>query len=175
VFTDEFEPVAGVRARAALLSHDTLGVAAFRFEVRATGRSLGYATDVGTASRDLIEHLAGVDVLAIESNYCPRMQAASNRPEFLKRRIMGGSGHLSNQESAEAVARIGPGGEVVLLHLSRQCNTPELAAAAHRTHGRPVTISKPDEPTGWIGVSREGEAATERVKMPRGLFEGVGR
>ncbi|XOV75295.1 MAG: hypothetical protein ACFHWZ_18080 [Phycisphaerales bacterium] len=50
----------------------------------------------------------GVDVLAIESNYCRDMQVASDRPEFLKSRIMDGSGHLSNDECLDAVHAISP-------------------------------------------------------------------
>lgn len=158
VFTDAFSPSEGVRVQAHVASHDDLGVASFRVELESTRRTLGYATDVGRPTPELVAHLAGVDVLAIESNYCPEMQLASNRPEFLKRRIMGGAGHLSNHESAQAVRRIQPREHVVLLHLSRQCNSPETASLAHR-HALPVTVSSPEAPTPWIPVSWEGAAA----------------
>jgi phosphoribosyl 1,2-cyclic phosphodiesterase len=178
VFTDTFEPAGGVTFRAAVLSHDSLGVACFRIESSATGRTLGYATDVGRPAGELIAHLKGVDVLAIESNYCPRLQVASGRPEFLKRRIMGGSGHLSNQQSADAVRLIAPRERVVLLHLSVQCNRPELAAEAHRGHGVPLEVSRPDAPTGWIDVSRPGQSPGVEREAPmvvaRTLWEGVG-
>src|SRR4029077_12704376 len=89
-----------------------------------------YATDLGCVPAELIERFAGADVVAIESNYDPEMQVGSARPLFLKRRIMGQAGHLSNQQAFEAVsaiARRGPAGspaQVVLLHRSRQCNDP---------------------------------------------------
>jgi hypothetical protein len=88
-----FEPVPGVHARAHIAPHDELGSASFRFVVATGGkpRHLGWATDVGRPTDDLAKHLAGVDVLAIESNYCPVMERESDRPEFLKRRVMGGS------------------------------------------------------------------------------------
>jgi phosphoribosyl 1,2-cyclic phosphodiesterase len=101
----------------------------------------------------MIEALAGVDVLAIESNYCPRMQVASKRPEFLKKRIMGGAGHLSNEECLEAVGAIGPRREVVLLHLSRDCNAPDHAASLHAGAGYRVTVARHDGPTAAIRVS----------------------
>jgi phosphoribosyl 1,2-cyclic phosphodiesterase len=146
--------VCGLRVRAMLAAHDEEGVAAYRIE-SPCGASLGWATDLGRVTEDLAAHLAGVDVLGIESNYCPRMQAESDRPAFLKRRIMGGAGHLSNAESAAAAGRIGATRARVLLHLSRQCNTPDLALAAHAGGETPVVVASQDAPTGWISLSRE--------------------
>lgn len=145
-----FEIVEGVTATPVMMAHDGLGVAAFRFE--GGGGSLGYATDCGKVTRGLVDTLKGVDTLAIESNYCPRMQAESARPEFLKRRIMGGAGHLSNQECAKAVRHIGPREHVVLLHLSRQCNTPERAAEMHAGSSYRLTVAMHDRATEEIGV-----------------------
>ncbi len=93
-----------------------------------------------------------MDVLAIESNYCPRLQATSGRPWFLRQRITGGRGHLSNHECVAAVAAIDPGTHVVLLHLSRQCNNPKLAGAGHRARGYELTITSQRHPTPWIPI-----------------------
>ena len=173
-FTDEVAIDPDLSARVCVLDHDDLGVAAFRFTgVAAEGRSeVGYATDLGRVTGELTGMLAGVGVLAIESNYCPRMQAESDRPAFLKQRIMGGSGHLSNEESAQAAGEIGPDQTLVLLHLSRECNTPERAGRAHGGVGCPLVISSQTEATGWIGCGPR--AAKERdasVVFPRSLFE----
>ncbi|MFI4897536.1 MAG: MBL fold metallo-hydrolase [Phycisphaerales bacterium JB059] len=150
-FDDEIE-FDGGRASCVVLSHDELGVAAFRFDVGDAGASLGFATDLGRPTDDLVVCLHGVSTLAIESNYCPVMQRNSARPAFLKARIMGGAGHLSNQQCAHAVRRIGPRRRVVLLHLSRQCNTPELAAAEHAGASYDLTVSDQYRPTGWVPV-----------------------
>lgn len=152
-------------------SHDSLGVAVFRVKLQsADGEAeLGFATDLGHVSGAVVEHLRGVDALAIESNYCPVLQEASDRPEFLKRRIMGGSGHLSNQESAEAVARIAPkpGAPVVLLHLSDECNTPEAATAAHRASEGRLLISSQRAPTPWTPIRhRASEIPNQVVVRP---------
>lgn len=136
--------------RSMLAAHDSLGVVAFRFD--RGGATLGFATDLGRPFPALSEALAGVDVLAIESNYCPRMQRSSERPEFLKRRIMGGAGHLSNEECAALAREIGPRHHVVLLHLSQQCNRPELASGAHAGAPYQLTVSAQDHPTPWIRV-----------------------
>jgi phosphoribosyl 1,2-cyclic phosphodiesterase len=153
-YTDAFEPAPGVAVRARIAPHDELGSAALRFTVATPARtvSLGWATDLGRPTDEIAEHLAGVDVLGLESNYCPEMEADADRPEFLKRRVMGGSGHLSNEQSADLARRIAPREHVVLLHLSRQCNTPERAAAGHAGASYATTISTPDTPTVRIEI-----------------------
>jgi len=78
-----------------------------------------------------------VDLLAIESNYDPQLQRESSRPAFLKHRIMGGKGHLSNQQAFDAIRQIddhSPTGlprYIVLLHRSAQCNSEKRIAAAY--------------------------------------------
>lgn len=144
-FDEPFSLRNGVHVRPTVLTHDAWGVVAFRFDVH--GCALGYATDLGRASPKLIDSMQGVDVLAIESNYCRRKQIESDRPEELKERIMGGHGHLSNEECASACAKIQPRDHVVLLHLSRQCNAPEIAAAHHAGAKYRLTVASPDRPT----------------------------
>jgi phosphoribosyl 1,2-cyclic phosphodiesterase len=157
-----------------LLSHDELGVAAFRFSLPCGG-TLGFATDLGRVTDELVDHLRGVDVLAIESNYCPVMQAGSPRPEFLKRRITGGAGHLSNEECAVAVARAEPVSEVVLLHLSRQCNTPELASAGHAGAPYRLSLAAQDEATDWIWIRPPPAGSGGRpARAAATLFDGIG-
>ena len=155
IFEDEpFELSRGVTVSHTLLAHDQLGVAAFRFEWQGEREaSLGYATDLGCVTEGLIDTLRGVDVLAIESNYCPVMQRASDRPDFLKDRIMSGAGHLSNEECRSAVNAIAPKREVVLLHLSRQCNAPELATRFYEKAPYRVTVSAHDTPTHPIAMA----------------------
>lgn len=141
----------GVEVSPVLAAHDEEGAAVFRFHF--PRGSLGFATDIGQATTSLISHLRGVDVLAIESNYCPVMQKASPRPAFLKQRIMGGHGHLSNQQSAAATRAIAPRSHVVLLHLSRQCNLPALAAREHGGAQYRVTIASQHSPTPWVPIA----------------------
>ena len=147
-----------------LNAHDELGTAAFRFEF-VCGASLGFVTDIGKGSDELVEHMRGVDVLAIESNYCPRMQVESDRPVFLKQRVMGGSGHLSNQECAQLVSEIGPRRHVVLLHLSRQCNDPSLAARLHAHRPYALTVTSQFEASPWVEIVR-GEISAELAIRP---------
>jgi phosphoribosyl 1,2-cyclic phosphodiesterase len=162
IFDDGIDLHPGVRVHPVLMAHDEQGVVALRFEIDGYGAgdgqpgvrgSLGFATDVGRATDELVDHLRGVNVLAIESNYCPVRQLNSPRPEFLKRRIMGGAGHLSNQQAVEAIQAIRPVEHVVLLHLSRECNCPEQVRGLHEGADYTFTISTQFEPTRWVRVS----------------------
>ncbi|MFT3685918.1 MAG: hypothetical protein QM783_13520 [Phycisphaerales bacterium] len=115
----------------------------------------------------------------IESNYCPKLQVASDRPEFLKRRIMGGRGHLSNDEAIDAIEAIAPREHVVLVHLSQQCNDPALVASLHRrrrgidaSSDSVLTISTQDAPTRWVPIRRQPAVAPELVIRP---FQRAGR
>lgn len=159
----------GVSFSSVSLAHDDLGVAAFRFGFGLG--DLGFATDLGRVTDRLIDELAGVDVIAIESNYCPAMQHASDRPDFLKRRIMDGSGHLSNEEAAHAVEQIAPREHAVFLHLSRDCNRPELVGSLYAGADHGYTIASPTEPTRWIPV-RTGPARVSTRVEPH-LFASV--
>jgi phosphoribosyl 1,2-cyclic phosphodiesterase len=155
-----FFPVEGLGLTAIHLAHDELG--SHGFLIKASGSRLGYATDLGRVDARLIRHFQGVDVLAIESNYDPQMQLSSGRPWFLKRRIMGGRGHLSNQDALAAVREILDQSQVrgrplpkhiILLHRSRQCNCPrllrELFCADERVRQR-LVLAEQDRATGWL-------------------------
>ncbi len=165
-FDDEFSPAPGVEMRTLMLAHDDLGVAVFRVTIVLPDRpnaSMGFATDLGHINTDLIEHLRGVDTLAIESNYCPVLQENSGRPIYLQRRIMGGAGHLSNEQSALAVSRIAPKRNLVLLHLSQECNEPAIAMGHHRRYiesddDRACIVSGQFEPTPWVEVRGDGSS-----------------
>ena len=122
------------------------GVARLRPDVRVPHRlprrgdglawSVGYASDLGCGSAELVEAFAGVDVLALEYNHDEKMERTSPRPKFLVERVLGDCGHLSNQQAADftaaVAARSGHGfpSHLVQLHLSRDCNHPELARVA---------------------------------------------
>ncbi len=173
-FEDSFAPHDGLEAHGTLARHDEEGSVALRFRFRHA--SIGFATDLGAVPDSILELFAGVDLLAIESNHCPRLQQASPRPAFLKRRIMGGSGHLSNEQAIaaiEAISRRANLQHVVLLHLSRQCNCPKLVRsqfAERLPHLLPrLAITRQDAATGplRIGPSRRSEPGVESP----GLFE----
>ncbi len=129
---EEHFEAGGVVVASLRVPHDSLGSCALRIE--RAGTRIAYATDLGRPSAALVEHLAGCPFVFLESNYCPRMQRASGRPPHLIERIMGGRGHLSNEEAlgvAQALDGIASIERLVLLHLSRQCNAPERVRALY--------------------------------------------
>ena len=95
-------------------------------------RVLGIATDLGHATAHVMGSLHQCHALLLESNHDPDMLAASRYPEFLKRRVAGDLGHLSNAAAAALAARLNHSrlGHVLAGHLSERNNLPELAAAA---------------------------------------------
>jgi phosphoribosyl 1,2-cyclic phosphodiesterase len=132
-FTDAFQPLPGLTIQPVAVAHDEK--CCNGFVVEADGWRMGFATDLGHVPAELVREFVHLDVLAIESNYDPQMQVDSARPAFLKSRIMGGRGHLSNRQAFDAVREILDRHErfgsplpshVVLLHRSRQCNCPRL-------------------------------------------------
>ena len=117
----------GTEVEALRFAHDALGTIGFIFD---TGKvRFGFATDLGRVPQLLLDRFVNLDGIAIESNYDNVMQETSNRPESLKSRIMDGEGHLSNEQSLAAICHIASESSlqhIVLLHLSRQCNSPSI-------------------------------------------------
>ncbi len=95
-------------------------------------RVLCAATDLGHASAHVIAHLCGAHALLLESNHDAALLEASTYPAFLKRRVAGDRGHLSNAAAAQLLAHINhPSlGHVVAAHLSERNNQPALVSAA---------------------------------------------
>jgi phosphoribosyl 1,2-cyclic phosphodiesterase len=113
--------------------HD--GVDGVVFVVDDGRHRLGILTDLGHVFADLQAVMGSLDAALLESNYDPDMLASGPYPNWLKKRIEGPAGHISNFEAAELVqAAASPRMKwVCLAHLSRDNNTPDLALATHRT------------------------------------------
>ena len=119
------------------MAHDVLGTVGFIFNYAQCQTRFGFATDLGRVPQSLLDTFTSLDMLAFESNYDPTMQRASGRPDFLQDRIMGGGGHLSNEESLAAVKHIAENSNlqhIVLLHLSRQCNASAIIRDLYQDH-----------------------------------------
>lgn len=113
--------------------HDAVDPVGFAFHHGS--RALGFITDLGYATKMLIERLREVHTLVIETNHDEKLlQSDPHRPWPVKQRIMSRHGHLSNTAAAAVIEELLPGKveRVVLGHLSRDCNTPDLARAAIR-------------------------------------------
>lgn len=159
----------------------------FAFRIDGPGWAVGLASDLGCVPNELLAAFHGVDVLAVEFNHDVAMQRRSRRPRFLIDRVLGDEGHLSNAQAAAAVAawtRAGEVAAVVQLHLSRDCNSPDLAHAAgvtavagHSPTTRVVTASQhqPTEPLPLVPRTQRKilDAAPRVVKSYQPLLPGL--
>lgn len=92
----------------------------------------GVLTDLGHATEHVLHHLRNCNALLLECNHDADMLGASGYPEFLKQRVGGDHGHLSNAQAAGIAQTIQHDQlrQVVAAHLSQQNNLPALAAQA---------------------------------------------
>ena len=109
------------------ISHDAAEPVAYRI---IHGRKrIGIITDLGCYNDYTVECLKGMNALLIEANHDVNMLQVGPYPYYLKRRILGERGHLSNELSGRLLARVlnDDMQAIVLGHLSRDNNLPELA------------------------------------------------
>lgn len=123
----------GCTVTAVPTSHDAPGSCGWRFDTEEG--SLGLLTDTGEVTPEAAEILPGVDVIVLEANHDVETLKSGPYPYYLKRRILGPSGHLSNEDAAAFAVVLAEAGasEIVLAHLSRENNTPAMARRAVET------------------------------------------
>lgn len=108
-------------------SHDTSDSRSFI--LRSEGKSMVYMTDTGFINTKYFKKIENLNVYLFESNHDIEMLLNGPYPKWLKDRVMGPYGHLSNKDSAIYLAKIiGPDTKKILLtHLSHKNNTEEKA------------------------------------------------
>lgn len=112
------------------VSHDAASPVAFSFETAMDKASI--ITDTGYIDDKMLCRISGSSSVIIEANYDEEMLRTGPYPYFLKQRISGNSGHLSNSASAKACLSLLSSGteKFMLAHLSEKNNTPEKAYGA---------------------------------------------
>ena len=110
--------------------HDAPGSSAFVIDDGET--RLGVLTDLGIVTESVSRAFENLDGLILEMNHDEKMLEDGPYPWFLKRRIAGAGGHLSNRQSAELLERIAHPGlrHLTLAHLSEENNRPDRAMDA---------------------------------------------
>lgn len=113
------------------ISHDCVEGYGYVIETQ-DGRRTAFATDTGIITPAIQQALTGCDTVVLESNHDVGMLQCSGYPYLLKRRILSDVGHLSNERCAETAAELVKTGttRLLLAHLSRENNLPELALQA---------------------------------------------
>lgn len=119
--------VSGTRVKAFSKPHDALEP--LGFVVECDGERAGFAMDLGHVTEEVRSCLRGIEHLVVESNHDVDMEKRSGRPWPLIQRVLGRLGHLSNDQAAEALSDLvtAETRQVILAHLSTECNTPEIA------------------------------------------------
>jgi len=126
---ESFE-VGGLVLRPFPVMHLAAEPVAFRISVG--GSAVSIASDLGCVTKEVVRSTRGVRLLLVEANYDDSMLMEGDYPEFLKRAIQSRHGHLSNTDAGmlSSEATTTHTSKVVLVHLSRENNTPELALRA---------------------------------------------
>ncbi|MBC7758751.1 MAG: MBL fold metallo-hydrolase [Phormidesmis sp. FL-bin-119] len=98
------------------------------FIVSCRGVTVGVFTDIGFPCENLIRYFKKCNAAFLEANYDDEMLESGRYPYFLKKRIRGGLGHLSNRQALELFTscRTSNMSHLILSHLSRDNNSPDL-------------------------------------------------
>lgn len=113
------------------------------FMISGHGVTIGVFTDIGQCCDRLVHHFRQCHAAFLEANYDTDMLEKGRYPVFLKNRIRGGQGHLSNQQALDLFRQHRPDGMQVLLlsHLSRDNNDPALVQEIFSRHAGNVEVA----------------------------------
>ena len=119
--------VGDLKVRPFSIDHDAAEPVAYRVEN--DSKAVAVATDMGHFDSYIIDNLRELDAILLESNHDVRMLETGPYPYYLKRRILGDHGHLSNENAGRLLCRLLHDNlkAIFLGHLSRENNYEELA------------------------------------------------
>ena len=111
-------------------SHDS--AESVGYIIKTNQGNIGVVTDLGQYTEEVEENVSSCKILILEANHDEQMLRTGRYPYFLKKRISGNSGHLSNVQSGNLLSSILHKGvkKVMLAHLSCENNTPSLALSS---------------------------------------------
>ena len=144
--------------------HDAYDPVGFMF-YHALG-NIGFLTDLGYATKLVIERVRQARALVLEANHDLKLlQEDTKRPWSVKQRILSRHGHLSNDAAAEVAAEVVTDlmEDLYLGHLSADCNSPHARPHDRRRRNSPqpagppcaCTTPRPTSPARrWCGISR---------------------
>lgn len=134
------------------------------FTVSYNDVNVGVFTDLGVVCDNLIAHFKQCHAAFLEANYDMDMLQNGRYPFYLKRRISGGQGHLSNAQALELFLTHRPSymTHLLLAHLSQDNNSPELVQQMFSQHasGTFVTVASRHQESAVYQVHPEGVKAS---------------
>lgn len=121
--------IGDIMVKAFRVSHDAAEPVGVTFS--SAGKQISIVTDTGCMNEEIISEIKEADILILEANHDVDMLRIGRYPWFLKQRILGEEGHLSNAAAGEAILRLLSENKkercVLLAHLSKENNFPEMA------------------------------------------------
>ncbi|HEX3021094.1 MAG TPA: MBL fold metallo-hydrolase [Lachnospiraceae bacterium] len=145
------------------ISHDASNPVCYTFT--SNGHKVGVATDLGMYDDYIISNLSGSEILLLEANHDVNMLQVGVYPYYLKRRILGDKGHLSNENSGKLIRELWHDRlkHVFLGHLSKENNFPDLAYETVKceveqmgnefNHQVNIQVANRDEPSEFVSVN----------------------
>ena len=147
------------------------------FIISHNGTTVGVFTDIGTACEKVAYYFKQCHAAFLETNYDEEMLENGSYPIHLKNRIRGGQGHLSNKQALELFLAHRPPfmTHLLLSHLSKENNTPELAQQlfAKNANGTNIIVASRYKQTDVFAIEGKDENKKERLyikPMQLGLF-----
>lgn len=127
IHTDESFTLGDITIDPFRISHDANEPSGYR--MNCGGKSVAVATDLGIYDEYTVEKLQNLDAVLLEANHDIHMLEVGSYPYYLKRRVMGDKGHLSNELSGRLLCDILHDNlkHIVLGHLSKENNYAKLA------------------------------------------------
>ena len=149
--------IGGLSITAFPKSHDASDP--YSFIVTSSSVTVGIFTDIGIACKKLIAHFKKCHAAFLESNYDEDMLTNGDYPYYLKKRISGDTGHLSNSQALELVKLHKPAfmSHLVLSHLSKNNNCPVLVNKLFSKHvnGTEIIVASRYEETPVYFISKD--------------------
>lgn len=132
--------IGDLNIRAFRKDHDAVDPHSFMISCR--GTNVGVFTDIGNVCESLVQHFKQCHAAFLEANYDEDLLENGGYPYFLKQRIRGGMGHLSNKQALELFMTHKPSymSHLLLSHLSKNNNCPITAQNIFNEYSEGVKV-----------------------------------
>lgn len=129
ITTDDFY-IKDINIKPFSISHDAADP--FGYTLCSGGKYISTLTDLGKVTKEVLENVKRSSIVLLEANHDENMLIAGSYPYMLKKRILSGKGHLSNEAAAKAALYLAINGVkgILLGHLSQNNNIPDIALSA---------------------------------------------
>jgi phosphoribosyl 1,2-cyclic phosphodiesterase len=140
------------------------------FIITCNGITVGVFTDIGASCGHIVKYFSLCHAAFLEANYDEQLLEKGKYPRFLKDRIRGGKGHLSNSQALEIfnTHRAPFMTHLLLSHLSKDNNNPQLVQQLFDDHARGIQIAVASRyvQTAVFTITKEGYAQAALKRTP---------